>query len=155
LSRRAAPDTSYTSQSTKTCTSASALCKRALLLGGADALRERPSVRVHAAAGLVTLFAVQNRSPELEQAVVRLGRETSEHRPQARIDNVGPERAHIGRAHLLLVGLRLVAVAGGRIELCTVEMRRLRAQLGWKVARVVVSQTVPELHGAQHCITAP
>ena len=91
LNRRAAPNTPHTSQSINSGTSTSLLCKRALLLGGADALRERPGVHVHAAASLVTLLAVQNRPPELEQAVVRLVSETSEHRPQARIDNIGSE----------------------------------------------------------------
>ena len=62
--------------------------------------------------------------------VVRGGRQASKHRSQVHIDNVRPERAHIGRAHFLLVGLLLVAIAGGGVELVVVEVCivRLRAR---------------------------
>ena len=48
----------------------------------------------------------------------------------------------VQNAHLLLIGMLFVAVAGGGGELGAVEVRCLCAQLGWKV----VLPTQPELH---------
>jgi hypothetical protein len=144
LNRCAASYSTHTSQSTNASTSCTSKC--VLLLGSGNTLRESPKVRLHAAAGLMALLAVQNRPPEFEKVVMRLSREASEYRSQMRIDNIRPERTHIGNAHLPLIGLLFVAVAGGGVELGAVEVRCLCAQLGWKVARVVVPQTQPELH---------
>jgi hypothetical protein len=59
LNRRAASHSTYTSQSSNaSACCASKLRECVLLLGGADTMRERPRVRVHAAAGLMALLAV-------------------------------------------------------------------------------------------------
>ena len=60
LNRRAASNSTYTSQRSNASACCASKLRRecALLLGGADTLRERPRVRVHAAAGLMALLAV-------------------------------------------------------------------------------------------------